>query len=131
MIGEQVARLEPGRSAAMKPAPFEYERAADLKSALSALARFGKQAKVLSGGQSLIPMLNLRLASTELLIDVGRLDELRYIRVVGNELRVGALTTHNAALRSPEVAEHCPIMVEAYRLPPPPSLGNPGTLAGG
>ena len=61
----------------MKPAPFEYERAADLKSALSALARFGKQAKVLAGGQSLIPMLNLRVASTERLIDVGRLDELR------------------------------------------------------
>ena len=114
----------------MKPAPFEYERAADLKSALSALARFGKQAKVLAGGQSLIPMLNLRLASTERLIDVGRLDELRYIRVVGNELRVGALTTHNAVLRSPEVAEHCPIMVEAYRLVSHHSVRNRGTIGG-
>jgi CO/xanthine dehydrogenase FAD-binding subunit len=114
----------------MKPAPFEYERAADLKSALSALARFGKQAKVLAGGQSLIPMLNLRLASTERLIDVGRLDELRYIRVVGNELRVGALTTHNAVLRSPDVAEHCPIMVEAYRLVSHHSVRNRGTIGG-
>ena len=68
----------------MKPAPFEYERAIDLESALSALARFGKRAKVLAGGQSLIPMLNLRLASAERLIDVGRLNELRYIRVAGN-----------------------------------------------
>ena len=100
----------------MKPAPFEYERAADVASALSALAKFGKQAKVLAGGQSLIPMLNLRIASTERLIDVSRLDELRYIRIASNELQIGALTTHNAVLKSSEVATHCPIMVEAYRL---------------
>jgi carbon-monoxide dehydrogenase medium subunit len=114
----------------MKPAPFEYERAADLESALSALARFGQQAKVLAGGQSLIPMLNLRLASTERLIDVGRLDELRYIRVSDSELRIGALTTHNAVLRSPEIAEHCPIMVEAYRLVSHHSVRNRGTIGG-
>jgi CO/xanthine dehydrogenase FAD-binding subunit len=114
----------------MKPAPFEYERAADLQSALAALARFGKQAKVLAGGQSLIPMLNLRLASTERLIDVGRLDELRYIRVVENELRIGALTTHNAVLQSPDVAQHCPIMVEAYRLVSHHSVRNRGTIGG-
>ena len=114
----------------MKPAPFEYERATDLQSALSALARFGKQAKVLSGGQGLIPMLNLRLASAERLIDVGRLNELRYIRVVDNELRIGALTTHNVVLRSPEVAEHCPIMVEAYRLVSHHSVRNRGTIGG-
>jgi CO/xanthine dehydrogenase FAD-binding subunit len=114
----------------MKPAPFEYERAADLKSALTALARFGKQAKVLAGGQSLIPMLNLRLASTERLIDVGRLDELRYVRVVDDELRIGALTTHNAVLQSPEVAQHCPIMVEAYRLVSHHSVRNRGTIGG-
>ena len=77
----------------MKPAPFEYERATDLASALAALARYGREAKVLAGGQSLIPLLNLRLASAERLIDVGRLDELRYIRLDGNELRVDALTT--------------------------------------
>src|SRR6516164_263412 len=100
----------------MKPARFEYERATDLASALAVLARYGREAKVLAGGQSLIPLLNLRLASAERLIDIGRLDELRYIRLDGNELRIGALTTHNAVLRSTEVAEHCPIMVEAYRL---------------
>jgi aerobic carbon-monoxide dehydrogenase medium subunit len=114
----------------MKPAPFEYERAPDLESALAALARFGKQAKVLAGGQSLIPMLNLRLASTERLIDVGRLDELRYIRVVDGELRIGALTTHNAVLGSPEIAEHCPIMVEACRLVSHHSVRNRGTIGG-
>jgi carbon-monoxide dehydrogenase medium subunit len=114
----------------MKPAPFEYERAIDLESALSALARFGKRAKVLAGGQSLIPMLNLRLASAERLIDVGRLNDLRYIRVAGNELRIGALTTHNAVLGSPEIAEHCPIMVEAYRLVSHHSVRNRGTIGG-
>jgi carbon-monoxide dehydrogenase medium subunit len=114
----------------MKPAPFEYERAADLASALSALARYGSEAKVLAGGQSLIPMLNLRLASAERLIDVGRLDELRYIRVDGDELHIGALTTHNAVLQSPEIAQHCPIMVEAYRLVSHHSVRNRGTIGG-
>src|SRR5262245_35364856 len=114
----------------MKPAPFEYERASDLASALAALARHGREAKVLAGGQSLIPMLNLRLACPERLIDVGRLDELRYIRLDGNELRIGALTTHNAVLRSTEVAEHCPIMLEAYRLVSHHSVRNRGTIGG-
>jgi len=114
----------------MKPAPFDYERAADVASALSALAKFGKRAKVLAGGQSLIPMLNLRIASTERLIDVSRLDELRYIRVAGNELRIGALTTHNAVLKSLEVAEHCPIMIEAYRQVSHHSVRNRGTIGG-
>ena len=114
----------------MKPARFEYARATDLASALAALARYGREAKVLAGGQSLIPMLNLRLASAERLIDVGRLDELRYIRLDGNELRIGALTTHNAVLRSTEVAEHCPIMVEAYRLVSHHSVRNRGTIGG-
>jgi carbon-monoxide dehydrogenase medium subunit len=114
----------------MKPAPFEYERAADVASALSALAKFGKRAKVLAGGQSLIPMLNLRIAATERLVDVSRLDELRYIRVAGNELRIGALTTHNTVLKSSEVAAHCPIMVEAYRLVSHHSVRNRGTIGG-
>jgi CO/xanthine dehydrogenase FAD-binding subunit len=114
----------------MKPAPFEYERAADVASALSTLAKFGKQAKVLAGGQSLIPMLNLRIASTERLIDVSRLEELRYIRVAGNELRIGALTTHNAVLNSPEVAAQCPIMVEAYHHVSHHSVRNRGTIGG-
>jgi CO/xanthine dehydrogenase FAD-binding subunit len=114
----------------MKPAPFEYERAADVASALSALAKFGKQAKVLAGGQSLIPMLNLRIAATERLVDVSRLDELRYIRVAGNELRIGALTTHNTVLKSSEVAAHCPIVVEAYRLVSHHSVRNRGTIGG-
>src|SRR5262249_62346988 len=95
---------------------------------LSEVANFPSSRPDAAGGQSLIPMLNLRLACPERLIDVGRLDELRYIRLDGNELRIGALTTHNAVLRSTEVAEHCPIMLEAYRLVSHHSVRNRGTI---
>ena len=114
----------------MKPAPFDYERPADTQGALAALAKFGDRARVLAGGQSLLPLLSLRLASPERLIDVSRLDELRYIRIANNELQIGALTTHNAVLKSSEVAAHCPIMVEAYRLVSHHSVRNRGTIGG-
>ena len=99
----------------MKPPPFDYERPADTNAALASLASHGGRAKVLAGGQSLLAMLNLRLVSPERLIDVSRLDELKYIRVAGNELQIGALTTHNTVLKSVDVTTHCPIMAEAYR----------------
>jgi CO/xanthine dehydrogenase FAD-binding subunit len=74
----------------MKPPPFDYERPANTDAALASLAHHGGRAKVLAGGQSLLAMLNLRLVSPERLIDVSRLNELKYIRVAGNELRIGA-----------------------------------------
>jgi len=114
----------------MKPPPFDYERPADTKAALASLANFGSRAKVLAGGQSLLPMLNLRLASPERLIDVSRLSELKYIRFAGNELRIGALTTHNTVLKSAEVRTHCPIMAEAYRQVSHHSVRNRGTIGG-
>ena len=70
----------------MKPPPFDYERPADTNAALASLASHGGRAKVLAGGQSLLAMLNLRLVSPERLIDISRLDELKYIRMAGNEL---------------------------------------------
>ena len=84
----------------MKPAPFEYERPDTVAQALHALAIHGERAKVLAGGQSLIPMLNLRVLKTERLIDIGRLNELRYVKRVGDEIRIGALTTHNAVMNA-------------------------------
>jgi CO/xanthine dehydrogenase FAD-binding subunit len=75
-------------------------------------------------------MLNLRLASPERLIDVSRLSELKYIRLAGNELRIGALTTHNTVLKSSEVRAHCPIMIEAYRQVSHHSVRNRGTIGG-
>ena len=114
----------------MKPPPFDYERPVDTNGALASLARHGGRAKVLAGGQSLLAMLNLRLLSPERLIDVSRLDELKYIRMAGNELRIGALTTHNTVLKSADVATHCPIMVEAYRHVSHHAVRNRGTIGG-
>jgi CO/xanthine dehydrogenase FAD-binding subunit len=114
----------------MKPPPFDYERPADTDAALASLATHGGRAKVLAGGQSLLPMLNLRLVSPEYLIDVSRLVELKYIRVAHNELRIGALTTHNTVLKSADVAACCPIMVEAYRQVSHHLVRNRGTIGG-
>jgi CO/xanthine dehydrogenase FAD-binding subunit len=114
----------------MKPPPFDYERPVDTNGALALLASYGARAKVLAGGQSLLAMLNLRLLSPERLIDVSRLDELKYIRIVGKELRIGALTTHNTVLNSADVATCCPIIVEAYRHVSHHSVRNRGTIGG-
>jgi CO/xanthine dehydrogenase FAD-binding subunit len=114
----------------MKPPPFDYERPADTDAALASLAHHGGRAKVLAGGQSLLAMLNLRLVSPERLIDVSRLNELKYIRVAGNELRIGALTTHNTVLTSADVTTHCPIMAEAYRQVSHHAVRNRGTIGG-
>jgi CO/xanthine dehydrogenase FAD-binding subunit len=114
----------------MKPPPFDYERPVDTNGALALLASHGGRAKVLAGGQSLLAMLNLRLLSPERLIDVSRLDELKYIRIAGNELLIGALTTHNTVLKSADVARYCPIMVEAYRHVSHHAVRNRGTIGG-
>jgi carbon-monoxide dehydrogenase medium subunit len=85
---------------------------------------------VIAGGQSLLAMLNLRLLSPERLIDVSRLDELKYVRMTRDELRIGALTTHNTVLRSADVATYCPIIVEAYRHVSHHAVRNRGTIGG-
>ncbi|HXW29410.1 MAG TPA: xanthine dehydrogenase family protein subunit M [Xanthobacteraceae bacterium] len=114
----------------MKPAPFEYERPDTVVQALEALAIHGERAKVLAGGQSLIPMLNLRVLKAERLIDIGRLDELRYVKDVGDEIRIGALTTHNAVMNAELVRTACPIIAEAYRQVSHHSVRNRGTIGG-
>ena len=114
----------------MKPPPFDYERPVDTNGALASLALHGGRAKVIAGGQSLLAMLNLRLLSPERLIDVSRLDELKYVRMTRDELRIGALTTHNTVLRSADVATYCPIIVEAYRHVSHHAVRNRGTIGG-
>src|SRR5215469_14147587 len=91
------------------PAHFEYERATSVEHALALLARWGSEAKVVAGGHSLIPMMKLRLARPEALIDINDLTELSYILVDGQELAIGAMTRHRDLLRSPLAAEHYPI----------------------
>jgi CO/xanthine dehydrogenase FAD-binding subunit len=114
----------------MKPPAFAYERPTSLQAALAALARHGEEAKVLAGGQSLIAMLNLRLLAPKTIIDAGRLSELDYIRQEGGELRIGALTRHNTVMRSAEVAQHCPLIAEAYRFISHHAIRNRGTIGG-
>ena len=114
----------------MKPPVFDYERPANLRAALDALSKHGGKAKLLAGGHSLIPMLNLRLLAPGRLIDVSRLTELQYIVEEYSQLRIGALTTHNSILRSSVVAAGCPIMIEAYQHVANHSIRNRGTLGG-
>ena len=84
---------------------------------------------MLSGGQSLMPAMNLRLISPELIVDIGELAELRGIAVSGDVLRIGALTRHVDLLRSPEIAAHAPLLTEAIAHVAHPAIRNRGTSA--
>jgi CO/xanthine dehydrogenase FAD-binding subunit len=114
----------------MKPAPFAYERPDNIELTLAALDRHGPQAKVLAGGQSLIPMLNLRLVHPERLIDIGRIEALRRITAVGGEIRIGAAATHSEILESEDIARTCPLLTASYREVAHQGVRNRGTLGG-
>jgi carbon-monoxide dehydrogenase medium subunit len=113
------------------PAPFEYERATSVDHAIALMERLGSEARVVAGGHSLLPMMKLRLATPEYLIDINDLSaELEYIEVVGDEVRVGALTRHRQLLESDELAELFPIFRDAERVIADPVVRNRGTLGG-
>jgi len=114
----------------MKASAFSYARATSVANALELLVAYGDKAKVLSGGQSLIPAMNLRLISPELIVDIGEITELRGIAVRGGALRVGALTRHVDLLRSPEIAAYAPLLTEAIAHVAHPAIRNRGTLGG-
>jgi carbon-monoxide dehydrogenase medium subunit len=114
----------------MKASAFSYARATSVGNALELLVAHGEKAKVLSGGQSLMPAMNLRLISPELLVDIGELAELRGIERHGDVLSIGALTRHVDLLRSPEVAAHAPLLTEAIAYVAHPAIRNRGTLGG-
>src|SRR5882757_7639886 len=114
----------------MKASAFAYARAASVVNALELLATHGDKAKVLSGGQSLMPAMNLRLISPELVVDIGELAELRGIAVKGDLLTMGALTRHVDVLKSPEIAAHAPLLREAISHVAHPAIRNRGTLGG-
>jgi carbon-monoxide dehydrogenase medium subunit len=114
----------------MKASAFAYARATSVADALELLVAHGDKAKVLSGGQSLMPAMNLRLISPELLVDIGELTELRGIVVTGDVVRVGALTRHAELARSPEIATHAPLLAEAIAQVAHPAIRNRGTLGG-
>jgi carbon-monoxide dehydrogenase medium subunit len=114
----------------VKPAPFEYVRPGSLPEALEALARHATAGKILAGGQSLVPMMNLRLVKPAVLIDINRVPGLADIRVDGGELVIGALARHAALLASEVVAKVCPLMAEAYACVAHGPIRNRGTLGG-
>src|SRR5450631_4696436 len=114
----------------MKASAFAYARATSIGNALELLAAHGEKAKVLSGGQSLMPAMNLRLVSPELIVDIGAIDELRGIAVTGDVVRIGALTRHVDLARSPEIAAHAPLLTEAIAHVAHPAIRNRGTLGG-
>jgi len=114
----------------MKASAFSYARATSVGDALELLVAHGDKAKVLSGGQSLMPAMNLRLISPELIVDIGELAELRGIAVRGDVLNIGALTRHVDLLNSPDIAAHAPLLTEAIAHVAHPAIRNRGTLGG-
>src|SRR6266403_4865201 len=114
----------------MKASAFSYARATSVANALELLVAHGGKAKVLSGGQSLMPAMNLRLISPELIVDIGEIAELRGIAVGGGVLRIGALTRHVDLLKSPEIAAYAPLLTEAVAHVAHPAIRNRGTLGG-
>lgn len=115
----------------MKPPPFDYLAPRSLEEALDALADHGPEAKVLAGGQSLIPLLNFRLARPAVLVDVNRLDDLAFVRT-GDDgtLRLGALTRQRALERDPQVARASPVLAETAPWIAHPQIRNRGTVGG-
>jgi aerobic carbon-monoxide dehydrogenase medium subunit len=112
------------------PAPFEYERATSVDNALALLERHGPEARLVAGGHSLLPMMKLRLAAPEFLIDINDLTELDYIRIDGADIAIGAMTRHAAVLSSPILAEHYPIFRDAEQVIADPIVRNRGTIGG-
>src|SRR3954462_2962454 len=114
----------------MKASAFNYARVASVPEALQLLQVHGERAKVLAGGQSLMPAMNLRLISPELVVDIGKLAELRGIAMTGSTVRIGALTRHVDLARSAEILRHVPLQAQAIAHVAHPAIRNRGTLGG-
>ncbi|MEV6112758.1 xanthine dehydrogenase family protein subunit M [Streptomyces sp. NPDC052109] len=114
----------------MIPPAFEYTRPDSVDEAVRALADAGDEAKVLAGGQSLVPLLRLRLAFPELLVDVGRIPDLHGVREDGGTLVIGAMTTHHEVVRDPLVRRHAGLLAEATATVADPAVRHRGTLGG-
>jgi aerobic carbon-monoxide dehydrogenase medium subunit len=114
----------------MIPAAFEYVRASSVDEAVSLMAQAGDEAKFLAGGHSLLPLMKLRLSTPSLLVDVGRLSELSYIRDSGDHIAIGALTAHAVVERSAVLAEHVPLLAFAASQVGDPQVRHRGTIGG-
>jgi carbon-monoxide dehydrogenase medium subunit len=114
----------------MIPAAFDYARPSSVSDAVSALAEAGEDAKVLAGGQSLIPVLRLRLAYPSVIVDVGRIDEMQGVRDDGDAIVIGAMTTHDEVLHDDLVRQHAPLIAQATATVADPQVRHRGTFGG-
>jgi len=114
----------------MKPAAFEYLRPASIAEAVAQLGEFGGDAKILAGGQSLVPLLNFRIVRPSVLIDINRLAELDFVEEDGGGLRIGALTRHYTLETSPLVRERFPVLSAAMAHVAHIAIRNRGTIGG-
>ncbi|HKF32856.1 MAG TPA: xanthine dehydrogenase family protein subunit M [Jatrophihabitantaceae bacterium] len=114
----------------MIPAAFDYVRPSTVDDAVAALAAAGEDGKVLAGGQSLLPVLRMRLSHPSTLVDLGRINSLRGVRDDGDALVIGAMTTHDEVLRDPLVAQHAPLLAQAAATVGDPQVRHVGTLGG-
>jgi aerobic carbon-monoxide dehydrogenase medium subunit len=112
------------------PASFDYARPAGVDEAVAALAAAGEDAKVLAGGQSLLPLLRLRLAAPTTLVDLGGIAELRGVREDGDDLVIGSMTTHANVLRDPLIAQHAPLIAQATATVADRQVRHLGTFGG-
>ena len=113
----------------MIPAAFEYELAGSVDDAVALLGR-DEDAKLLAGGHSLVPAMRLRISRPSLLVDIGRLDDLRYVREDGDRIAIGALTRHAALVRDPVLAQHCAVIGAVAALIGDPQVRHRGTIGG-
>lgn len=114
----------------MKPPVFKYVRVASVEETVSALAQYGGEAKILAGGQSLVPMMNFRLAQPGVLVDINPVKELDYIRAQDGWLRIGARTRQRSLEKTPAVAQKCPLLSAAVKWIGHPQIRNRGTIGG-
>ncbi len=112
------------------PAPVDYARATSVDDAIALLEQHGDESRLIAGGHSLIPMMRLRLARPEVLIDINDLDDLKGISIDGNEIVIGAMVHHAEVLDSPILAEHYAIFREAEKVIADPIVRNRGTVGG-
>src|SRR5437588_7988506 len=114
----------------MKPSPFRYFAAHSVEEALTLLAEHGDEARVLAGGQSLVPLMNMRLAHPSVLVDINAISELAYIRPWDGGLALGAMTRDATLERDTTAAMHLPLLVEAARCIGHPAIRNRSTVGG-
>ncbi len=114
----------------MIPAAFDYKRAASAAEAIALVSEYGDEAKFLAGGHSLLPLMKLRLAQPSVLVDIGRVNDLSYIRDAGDHIAIGALTRHMDVEKSPLLAQHAPLLAHAAGHVGDPQVRHRGTIGG-